>query len=643
MRKFRPLLLSVLAAGLALFCAATNAVSEPRPEERRAVEPDSIISTYQKAVAADPRDVIAAFNLGLAYYQAEHWTEARDALEKCLRTNTGDQGAHDQVDGSANQLLGIIYYSHLHDDRRAVEALRRSLKWLPNDPDVYFALGLANLRLKDNHAALQYFQEALAKGRERDPEVHYQIGRVYLEQGNDKEALASLNKALELKPDFQPALETLGLVYHRRQDETNAIQVLERLTKLDPANFNAYYLLGLNYYRKKMYSEMVAAYKRAVTIQPDLADAYYNLGMAYYYQTRYDLAIESLKKAVTLNPKDAEAFNLLGQAKSAAVDWCMQQSSLHIAQEEFPQAIEELRKVLAIDPNQHKAKVLLEDLERKVAEEVGAHLRLAGKFSQEGRLEDAYNEYEQAVKFDPTSEAAQTGLKKTRARLSNLLAQLLQKGRAEEKRGNYLEARKYYRSILENRQKDPEATKALKSLEDTVQLRLKRWWTEAKTHTEAGRLREAAAVYRQLGSLAESFGDDEWQEKAFAGLNQVNERQAQLVQNYLAEGKQAYEQKQFLAAQKAFNQVLALDPRQRTANEYVEKMTGSVSLEKVKSDKIKEMYYKGVDHYIKGEINEAIKAWQEVLALDPDNADAKINISRAQVKLQAIKKLTEGR
>lgn len=608
-----------------------------------AAEQDSIISTYQKAVAADPRDVIAYFNLGLAYYQAERWTEARDTLEKCLQTNPGDKAGHEQVDGSANQLLGIIYYSHLRDDRRAVEAMRRSLKLLPKDPDIHYALGLANLRVKDPRAALRSFQDALACGRDRDPEVHYQIGRAYAETADEKAAAESYQKSLEFNPDYQPSLEALGLIYHRRSDADNAIRVLEKLTRLDSSNFNAYYLLGLNYYRKKMYPEMVTAYKRAVAIQPDLADAYYNLGMAYFYQTRFDLAIEALKKAVTLNPKDAEAFNLLGQAQTAAVEQYLQQSSLHIAQEEYSQAIAALQKIMAIDPGQHKAKTLLEDLERRVAEEVDSHLRLAAKFSRDGKLEEAYNEYEQAVKFNPDSEAAQDGLRQTRSRLANMLSQQLRKGRAEEKRGDFEAARKYYLAALENKAGDPEATRALRNLEENRKLRIKRWWTEADGHAEAGRLREAAACYRKIGDLAEAFSDAEWQEKAFAGLNQVNERKAQMIQKFLAEGKRAMENQQMLEAKKAFNQVLALDPQQRTANEYIKKLTGSDSLEKLTADKVKDMYYRGVDLYVQGKVAEAIKSWQEVLALDPDNADAKINIDRAQTKLEAIKRITEGR
>lgn len=93
MKNLVCLVLLFLAAGSLPACAATQPTPESRSEARSVSDQDSIIATYQSALAADPRDVISHFNLGLAYYQAERWTEARDTLEKCLRTNPGDQSA----------------------------------------------------------------------------------------------------------------------------------------------------------------------------------------------------------------------------------------------------------------------------------------------------------------------------------------------------------------------------------------------------------------------------------------------------------------------------------------------------------------------------------------------------------------------
>jgi len=608
-----------------------------------AQQEDAIINTYKNAIAADPNDVIAHFNLGLAYYRLEQFKKAQEVLEKCLQLNRNDQASHRRVDGPANQLLGIIYYSYMKDDRRAIAAFRRSLKLLPNDADTYYAMGLASLRLQEYQNAIRAFKAAIENGRIEDAEVYYHMGRARFELGREKESIASYQKALELNPDFQPALEALGLLYHRCKQDDKAIQVLERLVELDPMNFNANYLLGLSYYREKKYSKMVAAYNRAIAVKPDLADAHYNLGMAYYYQTRYDMAIVALKKAVTLNPKDAEAFNLLGQAQTAAVEMHLQQGSLYIAKEQYNDAISEFQKVLQIDAANHKAKALLQDTERKLHEEFTAHLRLADKFYKDGRLEDAYNEYEQALKLDPGSQKARQGMQKTRVQISELLSRKIQKGRSAEKIGDYNTARQHYEAALKLRPGYPKAKQALTTLRSKVEARIKALYNKAEKQAAQNDLNGAVKSYRQVKRLAAVFQNTHWEERALSGLTRVNAKRAELIRKYLTLGKKAYKNKANINAKKAFNRVLALDPQNRTANEYILKMTGSQSRAKVTAEKIKAMYYKGVDLYVKGQIEAAIKAWQEVIELDPDNQDAQINIARAQAKLIAIRKLTGGK
>ncbi|MCD4813359.1 tetratricopeptide repeat protein [bacterium] len=608
-----------------------------------AVEQDSIISTYQQAIATDPKDVIAHFNLGLAYYNLDRFDDALEILEKCRYVNRGDKESHGQVDSPANQVLGMIYYSHVQNDGKAIEALKRSLKGLPDDPTTFYAMGLAYLRMKRYHDAVKHFGLAIEKGRDRDPEVHYHIGRAWQAMSKEKEAIASYEQALVLRDDYQPVLESLAFLYHKQKDDKHAVAVLKKLVKHDPMNFNANYLLGLNYYKQKKYSEMVAAYNRAVAVKPDLADAHYNLGMAYFYQTRYDMAIESLKKAVTLNPKDVEGLNLLGQAQSAAVDQYLQQGGMYIAKEQYNQAIAVFQKVLQIDRTHHKAKALLEDTERRLKEELSAHLNLAEKFYQDGRLEDAYNEYELMLQLDSGNRLAQAGIQRTRVQISSLLKLKMKNGRRAEAIGDYTAAREHYEATLILKKNYTAAKDALVFMKGKLRKNMRRFNQLAGSAMAKHDYKAAKRYFEQMKAQAPVFDEVDWLEKAHAGLNRVNDRRAKQIRNDLRLGIKAFQTKARGEAKKYFNRVLKRDPQNKTANDYIRKMTGSVSEAKVNAEKVKEMYYQGVDLYVKGKIAEAIIAWKKVRELDPDNDDARINIERAQSKLRAIKKLTEGR
>ncbi|NTV53104.1 MAG: tetratricopeptide repeat protein [Candidatus Firestonebacteria bacterium] len=603
---------------------------------------DVMVQTYRQALAVNSQDVLAQFNLGLAFYKLERYAEAREALDRCLGLNRGDARAHAQVDGPTNQILGIIYFNQVKNDRKAVEYFRKSLKSLPDDADTHYALGLAYLRLKEYPESLAAFDRALACGRRPDADVAYQRGTALAALGKEVEAQAAYLEALKLKPAFPEVLENLALIYHHQEKDDEVIEVLTRLIKLEPGNFNANYLLGLHYYQKKMYAEMVAAYNRAVAVKPDVAEAHYNLGMAYFYSGRYELAVAELKKTVALNPKDAEAYNLLGQAQSAALENFLHQGGTFLAQENYPEALAALRNVLAVDPGNAKAKELMAEAERRIREEFAAHLRRGDKFMQDNRLEAAYGEYDLALRLNPASPEAQEGKHKAGVRIDQILAQRLQQGGAAEQQRDYREAYGQYTAALELKGDYAPAVKALAALRTLLRNESVKQFKLAETATGQEQLNEAAAAYKRILKYCEVTRETQEQERALAGLTKVNALRADLVAQYLSQGKKTYGAGNEAKAKEFFNRVLRLEPQNKTANEFVLKLTGSQSQAKLVDEQIRTLYYSGVDCYVKGKIEEAIQAWEKVAVLDPENQDARINISRAKAKLDAIRKLTDG-
>jgi tetratricopeptide (TPR) repeat protein len=95
-------------------------------------------------------------------------------------------------------------------------------------------------------------------------------------------------------------------------------------------------------------------------------------------------------------------------------------------------------------------------------------------------------------------------------------------------------------------------------------------------------------------------------------------------------------------AKAKFEEVLKLKSSDETANDYVKKLTGQQSQEKVDAEKAKALYYEGVSLYINGKIHEAIDKWKECLKQDPGNMNAQKNIDKAMVKLQSIEKLNKS-
>lgn len=610
------------------------------------VNENPIIQSYRQAVAANPNDVIAYYNLGLALYQQGNLDEAQRMLERSVNTNRGDQAAHAQVDGLACQILGSLYLSNGNNPGKAINVLEKSIKLMPNDFETLYMLGTAYMDDHRADKAIESLTLAAQAGQDKPDKrldlynTYLQLGRLYAQSKKNKEAVAVYQDALKLNPQGKDALANIALIYHQQNDPDHAIHYLEKLVKIDPHHFNANYLLGLNYFKKKRYDKMVAAYKRAIAIKPDLAEAHFNLGMAYYLQTRYDLAIASLKTVIKLNPKDAEAYNLLGQSQQLGIETHLQQGATYLAQEKLPEAISEFKKVLVIDPTQHKAQVYLQESRRKLAKLLDQYLDGADHYSKKGKLENAYQRYEQALQLDSTSLRAKQGLKKTKVKMAGFLGKQVEAGKAAQANGDYFEAIDHYQRALELKAGYKPAKTAMASLGKVLARKMTRDMAKAKADIAKHAYNRAVKKLRPLLSLAQNLNNKRKEKSVLLLLTKANAGRKEAIDTNLAKGKKAFNQGNTAEAKRYFERVLDYDSQQREANQYIMKLTGATSEAKVAAERIKATYYQGVDYYVNGKIEEAIAEWEKVVKLDPDNDDAKVNIKRARIKLEAIRKLT---
>ncbi len=605
-----------------------------------------IIKSYRQAVAANPNDVIAHYNLGLSLYQQGHLDEARQMLEKSVNLNRGDRAAHGQVDGLAYQILGSLYLSSLHDPGKAINAFEKSIKVMPNDFETLYLLGTAYRDDRREDKAIETLALAAEAGKnkpnQRDNlyDTYLQLGRLYAQTKKNDDAVAAYQQALAINPQGEDALANIALIYHQQNDADHAITYLEKLVKLDPDHFQANYLLGLNYFKKKQYDKMEAAYKRAIAVKPDLAEAHFNLGMAYFLQTRYDLAIASLKKVIELNPKDGEAFNLLGQSQQLGIETHLQQGTTYLAQEKLSEAMAEFEKVLAIDPTQHKAQVYLQDSKQKQAKLLVQYLDEADRFSKKGMLENAYQLYEQALQLNVTSLRAKQGLEKTKAKMAGFLAKQVKAGKAAQANGDYFEAIDYYDRALKLKAGYTPAKTAMANLGKVLARKMARDKAKARADIAQHAYNRAVKNLSQLLTLAQKINNKRQEKSVLLLLTKANAGRKDAIDINLTRGKKAFNQGNTAEAKQYFDRVLDYDPQQREANQYIMKLTGASSQAKVAAERIKATYYQGVDYYVNGKIEEAIAEWEKVVKLDPDNDDAKVNIKRARIKLEAIRKLT---
>lgn len=178
---------------------------------------------FQKVATEKPTLAEAHFYLAAAYLMQEKRQEALSPLKKAL-----EQGLSDSV--QALVWLGDTYFE-LDSFPQAAEAYERATR-APSAPgEAFLGLGKARLGLNDAQAALTALQEAVQR-LPTSPYAHYYLGLAYRMTGQDDRALASFDKAIELKPDHARSHYEAGRLRALKGDKAAAQKHYEALKSL---------------------------------------------------------------------------------------------------------------------------------------------------------------------------------------------------------------------------------------------------------------------------------------------------------------------------------------------------------------------------------------------------------------------------
>lgn len=133
-------------------------------------------------------------------------------------------------------------------------------------------------------------------------------------EGNSDSAIEYFGKVLELDPQHTAAYEKLGEIYLEQGDNEEAMLAYRSAGRLGSLNPNTYNNLGVAYVHLGDTANAIDSYLKAIQLNPNDARSHFNLGMAYVSdEEKLDLAIEEFELAVSLNPTLAQAHYNLGE------------------------------------------------------------------------------------------------------------------------------------------------------------------------------------------------------------------------------------------------------------------------------------------------------------------------------------------
>ncbi len=339
----------------------------------------------------------ALLDSAVATHRAGHLDEAEVLYQGLLEK--------DESNAAVMHLLGVLYHQQGADSRSA-DLISRSLAMRPNAPTVhadlaeaYRGLGQLERAVGSCRLALQLWPNCW--------EALCNLGLALQQLGRREEALDHLRRAAELCPGHAPLHNNLGVLLKEIDHADEALEHFRRAVELDPAFAPARANLGQLLVDRGLPEEAVRHFEEAARLQPEIAAIHYGLGRALIGIERWVGARAALLNALRLEPEWGLAHGHLGLTLLRefrpweALPWIQRAVELEPHNPQFQEWMGELHVEMddpaSAIPFFQRASTLLDDMSPAV------HLSLGQALVDEGRLEEAENHYQAALRLAPQS------------------------------------------------------------------------------------------------------------------------------------------------------------------------------------------------------------------------------------------------
>ena len=165
------------------------------------------IKEYQEILKLKPNDFDARFQIGKAYMEEKKWKEAITELDKLFKEYP------DNVEIINSKAWALLNNGNVDD---AFNTWKRALKDFKNNTvlqeNMLKARYSVGKKLREGglfNPALVHFKDLL-KYKPNDPEVHYEIGCIYLSKGDVRTAIQEFQKTVDIDPRNQHAKKALS-------------------------------------------------------------------------------------------------------------------------------------------------------------------------------------------------------------------------------------------------------------------------------------------------------------------------------------------------------------------------------------------------------------------------------------------------
>ena len=228
---------------------------------------------------------------------------------------------------------------NLQEAKKIYESI---LEETPNDFNCLHHLGLIAKNNKEYLSAFELISQAITINQ-NSAAAYFNLGNVLKKLNKINDAIASYDKAINIKPDHELFFLKGRACYEINKLEDALISYDESI-KLNPDSFIAYCNKGLVLVDLSRIKEGISYYDKAIQINPNYKDAIYNRGLALKLLGMHEISIEEFQAIIKLEPNHLKSLYEIALAYRDL--------------NKFDLALNYCSQIFKIDPN-HSQSILL--------------------------------------------------------------------------------------------------------------------------------------------------------------------------------------------------------------------------------------------------------------------------------------------
>ena len=316
----------LITSSLLVVFSCNNEPKTP-PSSDPAARMDPALAKLNELLSQNPNNDSLLYQRAKVYYHLEGYDEALNDLAQAIQV--------DSLEPRYYHLLAdvLLDYGRPNDSKRAIDVLLQATYLFPDRIPTLLKLSEFQLIVMQHSDALATLDKIL----QIDPnnaEAFYMAGRVALDKGDTTRAIGSLQKSVQFDSDNADAWRFLGRIFAERNNPL-AIRYFDNALRVDSTDLESREYKAVFYKLRGEFDKAFEIYRDIINRNPDYSNAYFDMGTIYLEQDSLQKAHDHFNLAIKTDPLFVMAYyyrghtaELLGNIATAKADY---QQALRLA------------------------------------------------------------------------------------------------------------------------------------------------------------------------------------------------------------------------------------------------------------------------------------------------------------------------